>query len=130
MNFYTVLAIVVICITIYSMWKSLFIDPIVINKTQGNKNGHPTWPPYRPTNPLHPEKVTIGTRVRLPPHPVPEAQRETKNMGWERAMNPYLNKVGEVRVIDHQDHSVKLSVDGGKYWYAIEWLEVIDSPKE
>ena len=68
-----------------------------------------------------PEK---GDSVRLPLRPPAEAIRASENIGWVPGMNPYLGKAGKVLEID-EDDSAKLDVDGGKYWYAFEWLETV-----
>jgi len=68
---------------------------------------------------------SVGSAVRLPTRPPSEAIRASENIGWVPGMNPYLGKAGEVLEID-EDNSAKLDVDGGKYWYAFEWLESVN----
>lgn len=66
--------------------------------------------------------ITVGWYVKLPSHQPPEAIRASENIGWVPGMNPYLGRSAKVLEVD-QDNSAKLDVDGGKYWYAFEWLE-------
>ena len=88
------------------------IDPIPKHR---EKNSSVKPPANRPA---------IGSQVKLPPHPPAEAIRSSENIGWVPGMNPYLGRSGKVLEID-EDDSAKLDVDGGKYWYAFEWLETV-----
>lgn len=78
----------------------------------------------RKNDQVFPNKPAVGELVRLPVKTPEEAIRATENIGWVPGMNPYLGKAGQVVAVD-EDDSAKLNVDGGKYWYAFEWLEKV-----
>jgi len=95
---------------------------------QNNPEGDNSEPEPEPEKPKNAQKFintpVVGGLVQLPVRPPNEAIRATENIGWVPGMNPYLGKSGKVLEID-EDDSAKIDVDGGKYWYAFEWLESV-----
>ena len=99
-----------------------------LNQLRGRMGQPPT---ETTTNPL-PQKeepqliqgLDIGTPVRLPLSPPDQAIREGENIGWTQGMDPYLNRTAKVIEVA-KDGSVRLDVDKGRYWFAVEWLELL-----
>lgn len=62
-----------------------------------------------------------GTTVFLPMSPPADAPRIGEDIGYTQGMSPYLGKIATITTVS-DDHSYRLNIDKGHYWWAHEWL--------
>jgi len=73
--------------------------------------------------PLPKKTFSVGDRVRIASTPQPTATRTGVNINWKGAMDHFCGRLGVVMEMD-DDRSCKLDVDGGHFWWALEWLSL------
>tara|TARA_R110002096_G_scaffold292391_4_gene486936 strand:+ start:10159 stop:10788 length:630 start_codon:yes stop_codon:yes gene_type:complete len=72
--------------------------------------------------------VVAGSRVMLPQDTPPSAYRGDGNrpVEWTPEMDPYFGAQSPVAEVSEELRAAKLECDQGQFWYAIEWLTILN----
>ncbi|MDF1811725.1 MAG: toll/interleukin-1 receptor domain-containing protein [Verrucomicrobiales bacterium] len=69
------------------------------------------------------EGFSPGTDVKIPEMPPPTVVRSSGHLiRWRGEMDPYFGHSASVVEYDSASGAVRLDVDGGEFWWAIDWL--------
>ncbi|MEM1295396.1 MAG: toll/interleukin-1 receptor domain-containing protein [Verrucomicrobiota bacterium] len=69
------------------------------------------------------EDFSPGTDVRLPMAPPPTVIRPAGHLiRWRGEMDQYFGQTANVVEVNQPSQAVRLDVDGGEFWWAIEWM--------
>ena len=85
-------------------------------KTGKAKKPTPPRVRKRPAAPV----LKVGDRVKITINEA-EADRTRPDLGWNEDMDPYVGAITTVTEV-YQDRSVRVAVDDGAWYWALEWL--------